>query len=921
MGGVVSGQLGTLIVGALLLAGSVAAVECPPGFAFHRMSGVGCVQEDCNDRPHAHWSYVKACICAAHDNIDDPEEDKYSKACTAPVDYESFDREKCGIHCPGSILTKCILPTELCPGETTTTSTIVTTSIVYDSPEEEECDKQYRRESEPHLIGFINANGECVGGCELGWEMSAEGCISCDKVCEGEPGTAYSPEDSDVNDCECVTTPEAEEQYIERTINQNLADYLAQKNAILGDMDGLMRRADLIMQALREAEWLAAHGTDEEKEQAKKDIEKLKGEQAELMAEFEERTDKLYEILDNLHSLFPEYKNRDAYERYLGVLKGELDMTKLNLALRAGDRKTFDETLRAVRQSPAYESQALTANAFRQLMDGDTRTALASARKALEDDPDNPIAQHLIEKIELAYLQRIRDKIAGEQSQTSKLFNDKLNKHGEAGLGSLLIDIATTGVGESFSAITGYYDVLGDLQDVQIDEASRQVAGIRLIEDLRGRGVSFEQMNNLDVAAVKALIKEHYGKDLSDDEAKKLRQRIYDGYRNLDVNAIRNGDPTQYDIDVGRDYFDTDVLEFNEADLLNRQFSAWDTFLTFAPSAQLGRLGNTGLAAELGLTSTSTVQQGLQGVLRIERLGQSIYQTREGAAVIDGLYKLNGYQKMVADTIKEYVGETAYAAGSAAISTALNELTAPQKKKLQEELTKMSDHFLGADATAGIQATAASMQSIFNFVGLNQQAIMRGAFGVQQREQMSNRIRGELNRESNVLNNRGVTQASGGTRNFQEFQQQVSKNPGMLDDIDDAQRTIAGFTQENIPRRRNLLAQADATLSAQRRAAQLLQQGDTRGAQRAFNEFRAAQDGLNQLRGHTQRRMGTLNTLMNQYADLANSPPDDKAVLAAVQGYLSSNVAASDPQQGDDVKRTQQLLGVISAGLSENIPK
>jgi uncharacterized Zn-binding protein involved in type VI secretion len=93
------------------------ACKKKPGWEWQRMSGVGCVQKDCNERPHAHWSYTRACICAAGDNIDDPEEDKYSKPCYAPEDDPS---------CPGC-LTMCILPTELCPGEkpkATTTTTV-----------------------------------------------------------------------------------------------------------------------------------------------------------------------------------------------------------------------------------------------------------------------------------------------------------------------------------------------------------------------------------------------------------------------------------------------------------------------------------------------------------------------------------------------------------------------------------------------------------------------------------------------------------------------------------------------------------------------------------------------------------------------------------------------------------------------------
>ena len=77
--------------------------ECPPGFDWQRMSGVGCVQSNCLDIPFAKLSYTSACICL----------DGY-KGCYEPVDSTGV---ACGPNCPASRLIACVQPDAACPGE------------------------------------------------------------------------------------------------------------------------------------------------------------------------------------------------------------------------------------------------------------------------------------------------------------------------------------------------------------------------------------------------------------------------------------------------------------------------------------------------------------------------------------------------------------------------------------------------------------------------------------------------------------------------------------------------------------------------------------------------------------------------------------------------------------------------------------
>ncbi len=79
---------------------------CPPGFAWDRMSGVGCVQEDCPTIANARFSYTGSCIC----------NDGY-KGCYEPVDYTGFDKARCGPFCPGSRLVACVPTGSPCPGQ------------------------------------------------------------------------------------------------------------------------------------------------------------------------------------------------------------------------------------------------------------------------------------------------------------------------------------------------------------------------------------------------------------------------------------------------------------------------------------------------------------------------------------------------------------------------------------------------------------------------------------------------------------------------------------------------------------------------------------------------------------------------------------------------------------------------------------
>lgn len=88
----------------LFASASAQAIECPPGFEWRRMSGVGCVQKDCVSVGGS-YGYTSNCFC------------RDKRSCYEPVDYEFFDGGKCHPNCPYSRLVGCVEPGEKCPHE------------------------------------------------------------------------------------------------------------------------------------------------------------------------------------------------------------------------------------------------------------------------------------------------------------------------------------------------------------------------------------------------------------------------------------------------------------------------------------------------------------------------------------------------------------------------------------------------------------------------------------------------------------------------------------------------------------------------------------------------------------------------------------------------------------------------------------
>jgi hypothetical protein len=768
-------------------------------------------------------------------------------------------------------------------------------------------------------------------------------------VIPNEPEDTPTPEPSQ----ELIENkPETPRERMERAIAQNLVDYVDMNRKFENDLQPLYSRSDDIMEDLRDAQWFLAHGTDKDKEQAKKDIERLQDEMKKLREEFNTRATVLEDVLDGIESQFVQYEHKQELMETLDGYWSQLSLIRINLALRSGNVDEFDELFHEYRDDENIADQVLVGNAFRHLMTGDTRIALESVKLALEEDSENPTARQLLQNLETYYLDIIRDKVAREKSQNAQLFNNKLNGHGQEGVGSFLLDVLTTGVGESFQALAaymeiyesegvaglakagyqavtegkypkGYYDFLQEISSLNIDEATAQVVGIQFVKDLRQHGVTLDEMSTMTVPRLQEIVLERFdGRILSEEQATVLRKRIWDAFKNPDVDILRKGKNMQLDIDTGRNYFDTEVLEAGTSDTIMRQFSAWDTFLTFAPSAQLGRVSKLGVAQRLGLKAETTLQQGLQKGLKIEELGHRLYQTRGGAAVIDGTYQWNGFTEMVSQAVKKRVGDVGYASGSAAVQAALSQMAAPAGAAFKKEVLAISDYYLGAENTATVEATVDTMSAFFGFIGLNSQALQRGAYGVEDLEKAREKIQAELTQRQALANNAGIAEVGSRPIDFDDFETQVmGQGNTYLQGLRDARDRVKGAAQGLSGRRGLITSQADEALEQMEEAAIALRQGNRAGAQQIFGSMQSGAgrnfDFANQ---ENLRKLGGATDTMRIITALESKSPTDRAFAAEVAKKALS-FTSGPGSETTGAKDFKGLTDVLAAAALQAVPE
>jgi len=153
-------RIETILVILLLFVLPVFAVECPPGFEWQRMSGVGCVQKDCVSKGGS-YGYTQNCFC------------REDKSCYEAVNYSQFDGNNCKPFCPYSRLIGCVEPGEKCSNE---------------KPTQQSCDTYCKGYHGPHATAKV-VNDSCDCGCEEGYApdqtlLCRPTKATCDKYCK-----------------------------------------------------------------------------------------------------------------------------------------------------------------------------------------------------------------------------------------------------------------------------------------------------------------------------------------------------------------------------------------------------------------------------------------------------------------------------------------------------------------------------------------------------------------------------------------------------------------------------------------------------------------------------------------------------------------------------------------------------------------
>ncbi len=175
----------------------VFAVECPPGFNWQRMSGVGCVQDDCAAKGGG-YTYTQECWCGER-----------TRACFEAVNYSGFDANLCKPFCPVSKFIGCADANGKCPNDQ---------PVKPVKPTQEYCDSYCKSYHGPYAKAEVLSDS-CNCGCKEGYTdknneilLCQPSKATCDKYCKEYHGgdkihgdSAYGTVMGMDCDCHCST--------------------------------------------------------------------------------------------------------------------------------------------------------------------------------------------------------------------------------------------------------------------------------------------------------------------------------------------------------------------------------------------------------------------------------------------------------------------------------------------------------------------------------------------------------------------------------------------------------------------------------------------------------------------------------------------------------------------------------------------
>ncbi|MGM5488644.1 MAG: hypothetical protein ACQESG_06865 [Nanobdellota archaeon] len=357
------------------------------------------------------------------------------------------------------------------------------------------------------------------------------------------------------------------------------------------DIDKLSKRIN----ALKSSFKVLAKNADDNKEALDDLLERIKVSQEELEEKTKQQTDMIKSI-DKEYAILLKKLDKDISIANDDDVKGLLEdkrkaildnarYAKVNAYFHSGNDAEFQKIAQKMRLGTGSEtvSKISLLTGLKKLERGMPQSALHDFKSAMVEDPDNPVARDLTNKIETAYLDSIETKLMAEMHSDAKAY-DKSNQVGKDGTFNYAGDLLTTGIGSSTGALFGYEEAKALESDVLQTEVSKQIAGIQITKALMGSGMTLKEVKALESPEEFQVLAEKFGKSITQDQAKKYREMVYQAHNNPDVEKISDNSLMPLQVDSRRSYYKNNYdkgLVTNVLDAVNVK----NVLVTLGPSA------------------------------------------------------------------------------------------------------------------------------------------------------------------------------------------------------------------------------------------------------------------------------------------------------------------------------------------------
>lgn len=421
------------------------------------------------------------------------------------------------------------------------------------------------------------------------------------------------------------------------------------------------------------------------------------------------------------------------------------------------------------------------------------RAALRALRAAAETeffDINSAQADQLLRSLEVGYLQAIAGKSVGEAAGIRRKFRRRMGSHGEEGFFGYLKDVFTTGVGESMAALGdtlekryeehgvgpigsarviidavtgkpvagdgGKHEAMARFTGTVAEEAAAQQIGLMLItrfrdpewmprpkgsfswESFRRKrdrdmpAMSLHDIKNMSLQDVIAKSKEIFGRDIAPAEAMRMRAAMHLAFQNPDVKRLLEDSVEQLDVDTGKAYEDSEILDMTVGDWIGDAVNVQNVLLFAGPSAVVSAggkaagVGYWGVAGGRAPVDLITAKEAFTAAVRLPEIVEKLNESKIGSAVIQKFmqyHKSTGFvgHRAADFLVQFYASEAAGAAGRGAAAFFGGD------KETQERLGRAAELLADAVTALGVgdYDTMADLIEEKAFTGRDAQKIAR----------------------------------------------------------------------------------------------------------------------------------------------------------------------------------------------------